>query len=321
MRQFLSVKDVNDVDALVKRALEIKAKKASGSASTNSNYSKGKTIVLLFFNPSLRTRLSTEKAAQNLGMNVITMNAGQGWQLEFEDGAIMNLDKAEHVKEAAGVISQYADLIGIRTFPTLTDRDRDYGEFVLKQFVKYASVPVISLESATLHPLQSLTDLSTIYEHKKNNRPKVVLTWAPHPRALPQAVANSFVEWMKTAEVELVVTHPIGAELAPQFVENVQVEYDQERAFAGADFIYAKNWSAYFEYGKIISPTKNWMVTADKMALTNQAKFMHCLPVRRNVVVSDEVLDSPDSVVIGQAGNREFAAQAVLEQLLYFSHA
>ncbi|MEZ4956976.1 MAG: N-acetylornithine carbamoyltransferase [Saprospiraceae bacterium] len=321
MRQFLSVKDVNDVDALVKRALEIKAKKASGSASTNNNYSKGKTIVLLFFNPSLRTRLSTEKAAQNLGMKVITMNAGQGWQLEFEDGAIMNLDKAEHVKEAAGVISQYADLIGIRTFPSLTDRDRDYGEFVLKQFVKYASVPVISLESATLHPLQSLTDLLTIYEHKKTDRPKVVLTWAPHPRALPQAVANSFVEWMNTAEVELVVTHPIGAELAPQFVENVQVEYDQERAFAGADFIYAKNWSSYFEYGKIISPTKNWMVTADKMALTNQAKFMHCLPVRRNVVVSDEVIDSSNSVVIGQAGNREFAAQAVLEQLLNFSHA
>lgn len=311
MRQLLSVKDVNDVDALVKRALEIKAKRGFGT-----NSSKGKTIVLLFFNPSLRTRLSTEKAAQNLGMNVITMNAGQGWQLEFEDGAIMNLDKAEHVKEAAGVISQYADLIGIRTFPTLTDRDRDYGEFVLKQFVKYASVPVISLESATLHPLQSLTDLLTIYEHKKTERPKVVLTWAPHPRALPQAVANSFVEWMKKAEVELVVTHPESAELAPQFIENVQVEYDQERAFAGADFIYAKNWSSYFEYGKIISPTKDWMVTADKMALTNQAKFMHCLPVRRNVVVSDEVLDSSNSVVIGQAGNREFAAQAVLEQLL-----
>ncbi len=312
MKQFLSATDVNDVTELARRALAIKRQAKHTHLVPNLQ----KTIVLLFFNPSLRTRLSTEKAARNLGIQVITMNTGQGWQLEFGDGAVMNLDKAEHVKDAAAVISQYADLIGIRTFPTLTDRALDYSEFVLGQFVKYASVPVVSLESATLHPLQSLTDLMTILEHQKTDRPKVVLSWAPHPRALPQAVANSFVQWMHKSGADLVVTHPEGAELSSQFAENVTVDYNQARALAGADFVYAKNWSSFSDYGKIISPPENWMITPEKMALTNQAKFMHCLPVRRNVVVSDQVIDSPDSLVIEQAGNREFAAQAVLEKLL-----
>ena len=312
MQHFTSVFDVPNPDALIQRALEIKRPNIPISQYPNIR----KTLVLLFFNPSLRTRLSTEKAAQNLGMNVIVMNADAGWKIEFEDGTVMDGDKAEHVREAAGVISQYADVIGIRSFPTLTDRDWDYAEVVLTQFKKYATVPVISLESATLHPLQSLADAVTIEEHKTTARPKVVLTWAPHVRALPQAVPNSFVEWMKTRDVELVVTHPLGAELAPQFVDNVQVEYDQQRAFESADFIYAKNWSSYTDYGQIIAPKENWMVTPEKMALTNAARFMHCLPVRRNVVVADAVLDDPRCLIFEQAKNREFAVQAVLEEIM-----
>ena len=311
MQHFTSIKDIPNPDALIQRALEIKRGDNRKSLVVNR-----KTLVLLFFNPSLRTRLSTEKAAQNLGMNVMVMNADAGWKIEFEDGTVMDGDKAEHVREAAGVISQYADVIGIRSFPTLTDRERDYSEVVLRQFQKYATVPVISLESATLHPLQSLADSVTIEEFRTAARPKVVLTWAPHVRALPQVVPNSFVEWMKTRDVELVVTHPAGAELAPQFVDNVHVEYDQQRAFEEADFIYAKNWSSYTDYGQIISPTKNWMVTPEKMALTNNARFMHCLPVRRNVVVADAVLDGPRCLIFEQAKNREFAAQAVLEGLI-----
>ena len=312
MKHFTSIHDVPGVEALIQKALKIKRT----SSSPESEIRNPKSIVLLFFNPSLRTRLSTEKAAQNLGMNVISMNADAGWKIEFEDGTVMDGDKAEHVREAAGVISQYADIIGIRTFPTLTDRGRDYAEVVLRQFQKFATVPIVSLESATLHPFQSLTDAMTIEEHKKTARPKVVLTWAPHPRALPQAVANSFLEWMKTRDVELVVTHPAGAELAPQFVENVHVEYDQRKAFEGADFIYAKNWSSYTDYGQIISPKEKWTVTTEKMALTNDAHFMHCLPVRRNVVVEDAVLDDPSCLILEQAKNREFAAQAVLEEIL-----
>ncbi len=312
MQHFTSVSDVPNPDALIQRALEIKRGNIPITQSPNIR----KTLVLLFFNPSLRTRLSTEKGAQNLGMNVIAMNADAGWKIEFEDGMVMDGDKAEHVREAAGVISQYADVIGIRSFPTLTDRDWDYAEVVLNQFKKYATVPVISLESATLHPLQSLADAVTIEEFRATARPKVVLTWAPHVRALPQAVPNSFVEWMKTRDVELVVTHPPGAELAPQFADNLRVEYDQRRAFEGADFIYAKNWSSYTDYGQIISPKENWMVTAEKMALTNNARFMHCLPVRRNVVVADAVLDDPRCLIFEQAKNREFAAQAVLEEIM-----
>jgi N-succinyl-L-ornithine transcarbamylase len=311
MQHFTNITDVPNPNTLIQRALEIKR-----APNPQSAIRIPKSLVLLFFNPSLRTRLSTEKAAQNLGMNVITMNADAGWKIEFEDGTVMDGDKAEHVREAAGVISQYADVIGIRSFPTLKDRDWDYAEVVLNQFKKYASVPIISLESATLHPLQSLADAVTIEEFKPKARPKVVLTWAPHVRALPQAVPNSFVEWMKTRDVELVVTHPSGAELAPQFVDNVQVEYDQWRAFEGADFIYAKNWSSYTDYGQIISPEENWMVTPEKMAQTNNARFMHCLPVRRNVVVADAVLDDPRCLIFEQAKNREFAAQAVLEELI-----
>ncbi|MEO1259084.1 MAG: N-acetylornithine carbamoyltransferase [Bacteroidota bacterium] len=311
MQHFRSVNDVDNIQALLRKAMNAKA-----APMKNSQLGKGKTIVLLFFNPSLRTRLSTQKAAQNLGMNVITMNAGQSWQLEFEDGAVMNLDRAEHVKEAARVISQYADILGIRTFPTLKDQERDYGEFVLNQFVKYATVPIVNLESATLHPLQSLTDWLTIVEQKKTAAPKVVLTWAPHPRPLPQAVANSLVEWLKKTDVELVITHPQGYELAPTFAEGCQIEFDQKKAFAGADFIYAKNWSSYFNYGNKPEVELDWRITSEKMALTNSAKFMHCLPVRRNVVVEDAVIDSPNSLVIQQAANREFAAQAVLESLL-----
>ncbi len=315
MKQFTSIHDVPDADALIQKALKIK-RLATLKPPISSLMPHPSSLILLFFNPSLRTRLSTEKAAQNLGINVITMNADQGWKIEFEDGVVMDGDKAEHVREAAGVISQYADVIGIRTFPTLTDRERDYQEVVLQQFIKYASVPVLSLESATRHPLQSLADAMTIEEHRKTARPKVVLTWAPHPKALPQAVSNSFLEWMKIRDIELVASFPPGAELAPQFLENVQVEYDQQRAFEGADFIYAKNWSSFLDYGKILTPAENWTVTPEKMALTNAARFMHCLPVRRNVVVADAVLDDPLCLILEQAKNREFAAQAVLSELL-----
>lgn len=319
MLHFTSFHDIPDAEALIQKALAIKQFATSQNPQIQNPKLKPqnpKTLVLLFFNPSLRTRLSTEKAALTLNINVISMNADAGWKIEFEDGVVMDGDKAEHVKEAAGVISQYADIIGIRTFPTLTDRERDYSEFVLRQFQKYATVPILSLESATLHPLQSLADAMTIEEFKPKPRPKLVLTWAPHVRALPQAVANSFVEWMKNRNVELVVTHPPGAELASQFVENVQIEYDQRKAFESADFIYAKNWSSYTDYGQLISPKENWMVTAEKMALTNQARFLHCLPVRRNVVVEDAVLDAPSSLILQQAKNREYAAQAVLEEIL-----
>lgn len=311
MQNFTSVKDVENVQALVESALAIKK-----APFTDKRLGTDKTLILLFFNPSLRTRLSTERAGLNLGMNVINMNAGQGWALEFEDGAIMNIDKAEHIKEAAAVISQYADVIGIRTFPSFTDREKDYQDAILNSFIQYASVPVISLESAIRHPLQSLTDLMTIEELKTTERPKVVLSWAPHPKSLPQAVSNSFIEWMQAGEVDLLVTHPEGYELAPEFIKDTPVIYDQKAAFEGADFIYTKNWSALEPYGKIINPGADWMITADKMARTNDAHFMHCLPVRRNVIVADAVIDSPKSAVIQQAGNRMYAAQAVLKEIL-----
>ncbi|MBX2871921.1 MAG: N-acetylornithine carbamoyltransferase [Saprospiraceae bacterium] len=311
MKNFESVADASQLGALIKKGIDLKADPLQAEA-----LGKGKTLVLLFFNPSLRTRLSTEKAGINLGMSVINMNAGQGWQLEFEDGKIMNMDKAEHIREAAAVISQYADIIGIRTFPSLTDRERDYADFILHQFMRYASVPIISLESAIRHPLQSLADLITIEEHKTKARPKVVLSWAPHPRALPQAVSNSFLEWVNRTDVELVITHPEGYELAPQFTQGIPITHKQEEAFEGADFIYTKNWSSFNSYGKILSQDPNWMITPEKMALTDNGKFMHCLPVRRNVVVADGVLNSEASLVIHQANNRTFAAQAVLHEIL-----
>ncbi len=311
MKQFTSIYDVADLDQLVREAKALKA-----NPLQYEWLGKGKTLVLLFLNPSFRTRLSTQKAAQNLGINCIVLDMAQGWQLEFEDGIVMNTDKAEHIKEAAAVLSQYADIIGIRTFPSLTNKEKDYADFVLHQLIKYATVPIVSLESAIRHPLQSLADVMTIEEYKTVKRPKVVLSWAPHVRALPQAVPNSFVEFMQAAPVDFIITHPEGYELAPEFVKHTPVEYNQQKAFEGADFIYAKNWSSYTQYGSILRQDEAWMITNEKMAWTNQAKLMHCLPVRRNVVVADEVLDSPNAIVVEQANNRTFAAQAVLKQLL-----
>ena len=312
MKHFFSIADVSDLKGIVAEAIELK--KTIGNFS---NLGKGKTIGLIFFNSSLRTRLSTQKAAINLGMSVIVMNVGSdGWKLEMEDGAIMNGDAAEHIKDAARVMGAYCDIIAVRSFAGLKDRKKDYSEEVLKSFMKYAGVPVVNLESSTLHPLQSLADLITIEEYKKVKRPKVVLTWAPHPKALPQAVPNSFVQWMKNADVDFVVTHPEGYELAPEFMEGVTVTNDQNNAFKDADFIYAKNWSAYQSYGQILSTDPAWTVSAEKMALTNNAKFMHCLPVRRNVVVTDEVLDADYSIIIPEAKNRVTSAQVVLKRIL-----
>jgi len=312
MKHFLSIKDVADLPQLINSG--IAAKKDPFADQT---LGKNKTIGLLFFNSSLRTRISTQKAAQNLGLNVITMNVGQdGWGLEMEEGVIMNGDKAEHVKEAAAVIGSYCDIIGIRSFAGLQDRDKDYAEIVFQQFKKYAQVPIINLESATRHPLQSLADCITIEEFKLKQRPKVVLTWLPHFKALPQAVANSFCEWMNPMEVELVITHPEGYDLSPEFVGKGQVIYDQDKALEGADFVYGKNWSSYNSYGQVLNTDPSWMITEAKMALTDNGKFMHCLPVRRNMKVADEVLDGPRSLVIEQAANREWSAQAALKEVL-----
>ncbi len=317
LRHFTSIQDVPDPDQLIRRALEIRSAARSGAPPDPAlRPATGGTLVLLFFQPSLRTRLSTEKAGHNLGMQVISMDADKGWRIEFETGAVMRADRAEHVREAAGVISQYADVIGIRTFAGLTDRHLDYSEHVLRQFQRYATVPVLSLESATLHPLQSLADAMTIECHRPPHRPKVVLTWAPHVRALPQAVANSFLEWMRTRDVDLWLTCPPEAALDSAFTSGLTYSPDQLAALEGADFVYAKNWSSFEDYGKLVQPQADWMITPEKMACTRQAKFMHCLPVRRNVVVADAVLDHPDSLVLAQAANREFAAQAVLEALL-----
>jgi N-succinyl-L-ornithine transcarbamylase len=311
MKNFTCIADVPRPSRLLDEAMTIKA-----NPKQYENFGRHHTLVLVFFNPSLRTRISTEKAALTLGMQVISMNAQQGWNIEFEDHVVMDADRAEHIREAAAVISQYASIIGVRTFPGLIDREADYADKVLRKFVQFARVPVVSLESAIRHPLQSLADWMTIEEHKKVNRPKVVLSWAPHPRPLPQAVANSFLEWMKHAGVELVMTHPPGYELAEEFSAGIMVEHDQDKALEGADFVYTKNWSAYQDYGKVLHRDPSWMITPEKLERTNQAKFMHCLPVRRNVVVSDAVLDSESSLVLHQAHNRTFATQAVLKHLL-----
>jgi N-succinyl-L-ornithine transcarbamylase len=312
MQHFTSVKDAYNIDKLVNEALLMKK-----MPYADKHLGKNKTMGLLFFNSSLRTRLSTQKAAQNLGMDVMVMNVGaDSWQLEMNEGVIMNGDKAEHVSEAAAVIGQYCDIVGVRSFPGLVDREYDYSELVLKQFMKFTGKPIVSLESATRHPLQSLTDLITITEYKTVERPKVVLTWAPHVKALPQCVPNSFTEWMNIANVDFTIAHPKGYELAPEFSGNAKICYDPKEAFEGADFIYAKNWSSYEDYGKILSSDPAWTVSAEKMKLTNNAKFMHCLPVRRNVVVDDEVIDSENSIVIQQAGNRVWAAQTVLKEIL-----
>ena len=312
MKKFTSVDDIIDLEELI-----LSAKKIKSDPFENSELGKNKTLGLLFFNPSLRTRLSTQKASLNLGMNCIVMNLNtEGWSLEFENGTVMDGNKAEHIKEASQVISQYCDIIGIRSFPTLTDKENDEQEQVINSFVKYATIPVISLEGATEHPLQAVADALTIQEYKTKRKPKVVLTWAPHPKALPHAVPNSFVKMMKLSEYDLVIAHPKGYELNPEITKGATITDNQDEAFKNADFIYAKNWSSYNDYGKILSNDTNWTVTSEKMALTKNAKFMHCLPVRRNMIVTDEVLDSENSIVIQQANNRTFATQAILKKIL-----
>ena len=313
MKQFLSVEDIKNIDALVNLALEFK-----NNPFSNIDLGKGKTLGMIFLNPSMRTRISTQRAARNLGMEVIVFNLDkEGWQLEFEDGVTMNGSKAEHVKEAAAVLGQYFDILSIRTFPGLENREEDYSEHYINQFVKYAGVPVVSLESATLHPLQSLADAVTIKELRAQKKPKVVLTWAPHVKALPQAVPNSFAQWMSNwKEVDFVITHPNGYNLNPKFLGNSAIYNDQEEALKDADFVYVKNWSSYTDYGKILTDDSSWMMNSEKLLQTNNAKVMHCLPVRRNLVIADEVLDGQNAVVTQQAGNRVWAAQAVLSEIL-----
>ena len=312
MKRFTSINDIKDIHELLSLSKDIK-KNPLGF----KEFGTDKTLGLLFFNPSLRTRLSSQKAAMNLGMNVMVMNLNNdGWSIELEDGTVMNEGTQEHIKEAAGVISQYCDIIGIRTFASLTNKEEDYDEHIINKFIKYATVPVVSLESATLHPLQSFADVITIDEHKTKPKPKVVLTWAPHPKALPQAVANSFAEWMAKADVELVITNPNGFDLAPQFTEGIEVIHDQNSALKDADFVYAKNWSSYKNYGEVGEDLNDWTITKEKMSLTDNGKFMHCLPVRRNVVVSDEVIDSENSLVLEQANNRTYSAQTILLKML-----
>ena len=312
MRHFTCVHDVADLKKALATAFEVK-----NNPYGFTRLGENKTMILIFFNSSLRTRLSTQKAALNMGMNVMVLNVNQdGWQLETEMGVVMDSDKPEHLKEAIPVIGSYCDIIGVRSFARFESKQDDYEEKILNQFIEYSGVPVVSMEAATRHPLQSFADLVTIEEYKKVDRPKVVLTWAPHPRALPQAVPNSFVEWMVAADYDVVVTHPEGYELAAEFTKGAKLEYDQKKAFEGADFIYAKNWAAYNDYGQILSKNRSWTVDEEKMALTNDAKFMHCLPVRRNMIVSDGVIDSPNSIVIPEAANRVVSAQAVLKMIL-----
>ncbi|WP_010663334.1 N-acetylornithine carbamoyltransferase [Marinilabilia salmonicolor] len=312
MRRFLTPSDIGNLSQALKEAAEVKK-----NPYAHQHLGKNKTAVLIFFNSSLRTRLSTQKAATNLGMNVIILDINKdGWQLETETGVIMDGDKPEHIREAVPVIGQYCDIIGVRSFARFENKEEDYSEKILNQFIELSGRPVISMESATRHPLQAFADLVTIEEHRSVQRPKVVLTWAPHPKALPQAVPNSFVEWMKVADVDLTVTHPKGYELAPEFMDGVHVEYDQKKAFEGADFIYAKSWASFSEYGKVLSTDRSWTVDEEKMALTNKAKFMHCLPVRRNMVVTDGVIESPDSIVVQEAANRVVSAQTVLKRML-----
>jgi N-succinyl-L-ornithine transcarbamylase len=312
MKNFISVKDVIDIPGLVKEALELKK-----NPYAFKKLGENKTIGLIFLNPSLRTRISTQKAAKNLGMDTIVMNMDkEGWALETQDGVIMNHNTVEHIREAAAVMGQYCDIIGVRSFPRLVDKNEDYSEDFFNKFIKYAGVPIVSLESATLHPLQSLADLITIEETKTKPRPKVVLTWAPHIKSLPQAVANSFSEWMCKADVEFVITHPEGYDLAKEFTGGARIEYNQDKALEGADYVYVKNWSSYEDYGKVHSMDSHWMMTNEKLKLTNNAKVMHCLPVRRGIELADEILDGPNSLVIQEASNRVWSAQAVLKRML-----
>ena len=314
MRYFTNVHDLGNLKDALKEAFEIKSNRFG-----YQELGKNKTLMMIFFNSSLRTRLSTQKAAINLGMNVMVLDINQGaWKLETERGVVMDGDKPEHRLEAIPVMGCYCDIIGVRSFAKFENKEDDYQEKILNQFIQYSGRPVFSMEAATRHPLQSFADLITIEEYKTKERPKVVLTWAPHPRPLPQAVANSFSEWMNATDYEFVITHPKGYELASEFVGNAKVEYNQKKAFEGADFIYAKNWSAYTDpnYGKVINTDRSWTVDSEKMALTNNAFFMHCLPVRRNMIVSDDVIESSQSIVIPEAANREISAQVVLKRIL-----
>lgn len=313
MKQFLSIHDVENLNQLIQEAIDYKK-----DPLKDQNWAKGKTLGLIFMNSSLRTRMSTQKAAENLGFKVMTFNAGQDfWAWETEEGSVMNGTTVEHIKDAAKVIGQYCDVVAIRCFADLKNKKNDTEEWVLSQFQKYVNKPLISLESATRHPLQSLADSVTIQENLPfGKKPKVVLTWAPHIKPIPQAVANSFAEWMNVQDVEFIITHPEGFELDPQFVGNAKVTYNQEEALKDADFVYIKNWSSFNDYGKVGEGLENWMLTEEKMKVTHHGKAMHCLPVRRNVEVSDEVLDAEESLIFEQSLNRLYAAQAVLKNIL-----
>lgn len=317
MKTFFHVQDIGDLSKALEEARQVKENRFAWK-----HLGENKTIMLVFFNNSLRTRLSSQKAATNLGMNTIVLNIGaESWKLETEMGVVMDGDKSEHLREAIPVMASYCDIIGVRSFAHLEDREFDYAETILQQFIEYSGKPVISLESATVHPCQAFADLITIEEYKKVKRPKVVLTWAPHPRALPQAVPNSFAEWMNAADVDFVITHPEGYELDPKFVGDAKVEYDQMKAFEGADFIYAKNWSNPgvtnpADYGKITCEDRSWTVDTEHMSWTNNGKFMHCLPVRRNLIVTDDVIESKNSLVIPEAANREISCSVVLKRML-----
>jgi len=312
MNHFITLADLPDFNQTLELAMDFK--KDPGKLN---NLGKGKTLGLLFFNPSLRTRLSTQKAAQNLGLSTLVMNFSQeSWALEFEDGTKMSGLRSEHVREAAAVVSQYCDMIAIRAFASLSDKEKDEAEIVLKSFTEYASVPIINMESATAHPLQAVADAITLNEFKTPHRPKVVLTWAPHPKALPHAVGNSFTKMMENLDADFIIAHPDGYALNPLITKGVKCINNQKEAMENADFIYTKNWCSYEHYGQILRTDDKWMITSEKMKLTNNGKFMHCLPVRRNIVATDEVLDSSNSLVIQQAQNRIYSAQAVLKQLL-----
>lgn len=314
MKQFISALDVPDIPVLVQEALQYK-----NNPLADKQLGQGKRLGLMFFNPSLRTRLSTQIAAQNLGMESIVFNAGQdGWAFEFADGAVMNGSTVEHIKDAAPVLSSYFDILCIRTFPSLSDREKDYAEFVLQQFLKHLDIPVVSLESATLHPLQSLADIITLEEQKRATRkPKVVLSWAPHIKSIPQCVGNSFAQWVNAwGEADFVITHPEGYALSEQYTQGATITHNQEEALQDADFVYVKNWSSYEQYGKVLQEGKGWMLNEAKLSAAPQAKVMHCLPVRRNLELSDEILDGPRSLVSRQAANRVWSAQAVLSRIL-----
>lgn len=314
MKNFTSILQLGDINEAVRKAEYVKA-----NPFADQELGRNRTLLMLFFNSSLRTRLSTQKAAMNLGMNVMVLDVNQGaWKLETERGVVMDGDRPEHLLEAIPVMGCYCDVIGVRSFAKFESKADDYGEKILEQFIKYSGKPVFSMEAATRHPLQTFADIITIEEYRKKERPKVVMTWAPHPKALPQAVPNSFAEGMQMTDYEFVITHPHGYELDPKFVGNAKVEYDQDKALEGADFVYAKNWSAYEgeNYGKVLSMDRSWTVDSRKMALTDNAYFMHCLPVRRNMIVTDDVIESPQSIVIPEAANRVVSAQTVLKELL-----